>query len=486
LQIADWQSAICNLQSPICNSLRFRLTAWNTLVVLLVVIVTLVGVREGVRRTLLAEFDELLLEDVQEIELDLKQAHAPRPGSRQSAAAAERLHAALNHKAQGHVHHRWFVQFLDADGRLVWASDNSPSLDLAVPTGSGSEWQTVAPYRLVQSRYEEAGRPPLVIRVGASQEHVHNAVSLLTRIMVLAGGLILLVAPLGGYWLAGRATRPLARIIATTERLQPARLEERLPVRRTGDELDRLSQTINGMLDRIASYLEQNRDFIANAAHELRSPLAAVRSSVEVALNCQRAPEEYAELLAEVLEQCSGLQTLVNRLLVLAEGDAGRLALRAGPGRLDQVVLKAVAMFEGVAESCGVSLAAAAPVAVPVPADEFYLREVVNNLIDNAIKFTPAGGRVVVEVGAAKGLAVLTVTDTGVGIPPEDVPRIFERFYRGNKSRSADAGRRGSGLGLSICRALVTGLGGEISVQSRPGQGSTFTVLLPLGPPANP
>ena len=173
----------------------------------------------------------------------------------------------------------------------------------------------------------------LWFRIGISKEAVLTSVAKLDRIMLFAGLGIIIATPLGAYILAGRATRPLAKIIATTARLNPENLHERLHIRGTNDELDQLSETINGMLDRIASYIDRHRDFIADAAHELRSPLTAIRSSVEVALNRPRNTEEYQSLLFDVMEECSGLANLVNRLLFLAEGDAGRLATRR-PDRL--------------------------------------------------------------------------------------------------------------------------------------------------------
>jgi len=293
----------------------------------------------------------------------------------------------------------------------------------------------------------------------------------------------LLLAPLGGYALAGRATRPIAKLISTAASLQPSKLDERLPIRGTGDELDQLSATINGMLDRIASYIERNRDFVANAAHELRSPLAAIRSTVEVALNRQRTPEEYATLLGDVVEECSRLAGLVSQLLLLAEGDAGRLSAGNQSVRLDKIVLESLDMFEGVAEAAGISIRGGDLPVVTVPGDEAHLRQVVRNLIDNAIKFTPSGQvQVSLGIAADRRRAWLRVRDSGIGIAADDLPRIFERFYRADKARTRESRPGGHGLGLAICQSIVTALGGEITVASQVGRGSTFTVWLPVVP----
>lgn len=457
------------------QTLRFRLTFWNTAVVLVVVLTTLVGVREGVRRAFLAEFDQLLREDSREIKLATQQFHDKR----------ELLYLLLNSQAEGHGPHRWFVQMFDAQGQLIWASKNTPILAAPAAPFVDQIWVEAPPFRYWQTRIEPSKQTRLLLRVGASLETVDEDVATLTKIMLLAGGGILLLAPLGGYWLASRAIHPLSRIIATTDRLHPADLQERLPLRHTSDELDQLSLTINGLLDRIAAFLVRKRDFVANASHELRSPLAAVRSAVEVALAAPRTNEEYVNLLTDVMEQCAALEDLVNRLLVLAEGTGDILTTPGQRTRLDQVATKAVEMFQGVAETRDITLAVVALEEVMVPGSPYYLRQVVNNLLDNALKFSASGSRVAVEVRADSPgrRALLRITDTGIGIAAEDLPRIFERFYRSNKSRSPDDGPRGHGLGLSICQAIIMALQGEIHVQSTPGQGSCFTVLLPFPNP---
>lgn len=458
------------------RTLQFRLTAWNTVVVALTVALTLFGIHQAVRHFMLREFDNHLLEDIDEIKLTVKQIYPDW----------KRLYSELNRKAQGHVHHLWFVQLYDDQGKLLWVCDDAPEIEAPVEfTKRKIKLSDEPPFRMAQARIDQPGIPPMILRVGSSREPLLQELELLSRIMIVGGVLSLFLAPFGGYWLAGRAIEPVARIIATTAKLQPSKLEERLPIRSTGDELDQLSLTINGMLDRIASYLKQNRDFVANAAHELRSPLAAIHTSVEVALSGTRSAEEYARLLGEVLDDCAALERLVNRLLMLAETESG-LSVQGQNGemiRLDQIVHRSLDMFRGVAEMQGLSLESPELPAVEVRGDESYLRQVVHNLIDNAIKFTPAGGRVAVEVGfdQDRNQGVFSVTDTGIGIAAEDLPRVFERFYQGDKSRQHTNGKRGSGLGLSICHAIVHALDGDIRVQSRLGEGTRFTVVLPCG-----
>jgi heavy metal sensor kinase len=453
---------------PRLRTLRFRLVAWNTLVVLLIVLPTLVLVRERFGTLVHHEIGRILDEDISEIKIAIKQFPTDMP----------RLYKGLQRQARGHARHGWFVQFFNKEGDLLWESENTPEDLPELPTDQPFRMD-VDTHRLVQERLNEAGVPAVMVRVGSSLQPVEEDLSLLTRTLIVVGVLITLLAPLGGYWLSGRAIQPLAKIIQQTSIMKPENLGERLPLRGSGDELDQLSLTINGLLDRIAVYLSQKRDYLANAAHELRSPLAAIRGLVEVALTSERSTPEYINRLHEIMEESTSLGVLVNQLLLLAESDAGRLALNPKPIPLDQVVKKSVDMFEGVAESQGIRLQTPELAAVQVAGDENHLRQLINNLLDNAIKFTPAGGQVTVELSRQNGQARLRVADTGSGIPAKELPRIFERFYMGDKSRQHANGRRGTGLGLAICQAIVSGHHGTINVESAPGKGSTFTVELP-------
>jgi signal transduction histidine kinase len=376
-----------------------------------------------------------------------------------------------------------FVQLLDARGQVMRSTGKPPELDgVPLPSANKPSLLTVGGYRVAQRLLANEGLPAYTVRVGASLATVENDVATLTRLMVAAGIAILFVAPVSGYWLAGRATRPLARIITTAARLRPSHMEERLPIRGTGDELDQLSLTINRFLDLLGDYLERNREFVANAAHELRSPLAAVQSSVEVTLNTDRTVEEYQDLLCEIADQCGQLRVLVNQLLLLAETDAARFPVAKRPVRLVQLLEKSIDMFRGAAEERGINLILDIRDQITVQGDGDRLRQVVNNLIDNSLKFTLRGGQVLISLrydGVRQQLA-LQVADTGLGISPAELPHVFERFYRGDKSRQRENLTYGNGLGLSICQAIVTAHGGVIRVESSPGQGATFTVLLPV------
>jgi len=473
--------------SAVVRSLRFRLMLWNMAAGVLTGLGILMAVREGVRYTLIDDLDQALREDMQEIQLYFQ------PAGDQAWPA---LQEELNRKAAGHDYHGWFVQFFDAEGRPTWASQNAPPLPPLTAAQRSAETFHVDQFRVRYGRIHDATRAAAVC-VGCNERFIARDMSKIDRLVFLVGGLVVLIAPIGGFVLAGRTTQILANLIHKTDRLRPSELKERLPIRGTGDELDALAGTINGLLDRIADYLQQKHDFLANAAHELRTPLAAIRSSVEVALSGERSEQDYRELLDDVIEQCSALQALVNQLLLLAESDADRLMTSAESVSLDELVERAIDMFQGVAEYRGIRLTANHPPPISVVGNRHHLRQVLNNLLDNAIKFTAArfpdgealdggtteaGGRVDVQLvrDDARQLALLRIADNGIGIPPEALPFVFDRFYRVDKARTREGGAGGSGLGLSICQAILAAHRGTIHVTSTPAQGTTFSVALPL------
>lgn len=457
----------------IFRSLRFRLSAWNTAVVLLIVIVTLVGVREALRYTLVRENDLLLLDDTYEVVLAVERFH-PNLGE---------IYNEMDRKARGHADRNLFVQLLSDDGEVMSSSGSPPPLD-ALPevVADRPTLSTIDGYRIAQRLINRDGLPPYTVRVGMSLGMIDADLATLTRLMMAAGVAILFIAPLGGYFLAGRATRPLGRIISTAARLRPSHMEERLPIRGTQDELDQLSMTINRFLDLLRDYLQRNREFVANAAHELRSPLAAVQSSVEVTLNSDRTVEEYQDMLGEIADQCGQLRVLVNQLLLLAENDAARSQIKMAPVSLDHLVEKSVEMFRGVAEERGVQIISNLDSDVMIEGDADRLRQVINNLVDNSLKFTPSGGQVFVALveDVPGRRAILKVSDTGLGINEGDLPHVFERFYRGDKSRQHQDQTAGNGLGLSICYSIVSAHNGTIRVDSCEGKGAAFVVTLPM------
>jgi heavy metal sensor kinase len=294
---------------------------------------------------------------------------------------------------------------------------------------------------------------------------------------VAAGSLVFLgLAIAGGLFLSRQALRPVAQSIRTAQRLNPQNLSARLPRTGAEDELDQLAGTINELLDRLAAYHAQVIRFTADASHELRSPLGAMRAAVEVALQQPRSMDEYRDTLASLGEQCDRLTTLVNGLLLLARADVGEVEVKQEPVDLALLVAEVAEMYQPLAEERGLSLAWSQLTPVLMRGDSQRLRQLVVNLLDNAIKFTERGGRVTLRVEKTGDRAIVVVTDTGMGIPAEALVHVFDRFYQSDPARSSG----GAGLGLSICRWVAEAHGGSIRARSDPGQGSTFTVTLPI------
>lgn len=471
--------------SAFLRTLRFRLMLWNALAVMLTGLGILLCVREGVRRTLLRELDQVLQEDLQEIALGFQE---------ESGVAWDVLREELSRKAIGHQFHGWFVRFYDAAGRPTWSSSSTPAIpNLDSVRGEAASRQG---FRILRKELPGGNRLASSVAVGSSQDFMNVYMTRIDELVLTVFLGVLVAAPLGGYLLAGRATRPLAKMIATTARLHPAQINDRLEIRGTGDELDALAKTVNHLLDRIGDYLRQKHDYLANAAHELRTPLAAIRSSVEVALGGDRSVMEYQELLAEVIDECSSLELLVNQLLILAETDADRLKMYSDRVALDKLLASSVEMFRGVAEFKGLRLRTTPLPPVAVAGNRNSLRQVVNNLLDNAIKFTsqhygPADAHPSGEIVTAGEIFVelerddqhhearIRIRDNGAGISAEHLPHVFERFYRADKARTRE-GVGGTGLGLSICQAIIDAHSGAIEVKSTPGEGTVFTITLPL------
>jgi heavy metal sensor kinase len=454
------------------RTIRFRLMIWNAAVVVVTAGLTLVGMQIGVRQALLHEVDTFLLDDLDALtESVLADADSFTPQSRKRSPSW----------LQRHGHGR-FVTLLDRQGNFLWASDDQPmDLPPEMPlTNFGPAY--IGEYRVAQRAVNDDAGRPLLVRVGIPRTVLDEDISRVDFLAMEVATIALVISLPLGYWLARRVVRVLGDMTQRTGDLRPMQLDERLPIRGTGDELDQLATTINGLLDRIASYLSRREDFVANAAHELRTPVAAIRSTAEVALGAPRSQGDYEQFLEDVIEECATLEYLVNQLLLLAEGDAQRLRVHWQQLAFDEIVTQCCDMFEALAETLQLELHVETIPTTVAGGNRHHLRQVLNNLLDNAIKFTPPGGRIDVRLWHDHDLqqAVLTVSNTGPGVDPEGISRIFDRFYQADKARHRDQARRGTGLGLSICKTIVEAHGGTIMAESVPDQLTTFTVRLPL------
>jgi two-component system, OmpR family, heavy metal sensor histidine kinase CusS len=291
--------------------------------------------------------------------------------------------------------------------------------------------------------------------------------------------LLVILASLFGYWLSGRALAPVNRIIQSAERVGVRNLSRRLEVPKAKDELRRLTEQVNLMLDRIETSVKRITQFTADASHDLRTPLALIRTSAELALRRPRSDSEYREALARILATSEETSELIEQLLMLARADANVAQLKLAPTEL-YPVLEAAGQKANVlasAKSLGFSQFLI-HTARPVFANEAALERLFLSVLDNAVKYTAPGGRVALTLSLEESQAIIEVEDTGIGIAAKDLPHVFERFYRADQARSRET--RGSGLGLSIAKWIAESHNGSIDLESTPGQGTKVTIRLPL------
>lgn len=321
-----------------------------------------------------------------------------------------------------------------------------------------------------------------IVQVGASLESVESALHklALTLLLLLPGALV--VASLGGWFLATRALKPVDQITRTVRDIHAQNLKARLTEVPSDDEIGRLVETFNEMLERLDASFNQIRSFTADASHELKTPLTILKGEIELALRRPRTVEEYQEVLVSSLEEIERLTHITSDLLLLAKSDSGTIEMEKEPVNLSALIEEAAQHVQPLAEEKHLILQVLPGQSdVEIRGDRFRLKQLILNLVENAIHYTPAGGKVVVRADRGNAFyAVLEVSDTGIGIAPEDQERIFERFYRTDKARNRREG--GTGLGLAIVKWIVESHGGKIEVHSKPKQGSTFTVYLPFVP----
>ena len=338
-------------------------------------------------------------------------------------------------------------------------------------------------FRLAARAVERRGRRDVVGAV-ESLDPVSRSVRRALALLLLACPAALLATALGGWWLARRSLRPIEQMTTTAEAIGAQRLDERVAVPPTSDEVAHLARTLNTMLARIERGMNEQqrlvaeqRRFVADASHELRTPLAVMRAELDVSLRADDLPKPAREVLESAREEVQGMSRTVDDLLTLATADEGRLALATEPVDLQASAGRVLEQVRTLAHRREVTLALADGSAIAL-ADAERLDHAVRNLVENAIEFSPRGGRVELTASATGGKATLTVADHGPGIAAEHRERIFDRFYRIDPSRRRSTG--GSGLGLAIAREIVEAHAGRISLLARHPRGSTFSIELPL------
>jgi two-component system OmpR family sensor kinase len=316
--------------------------------------------------------------------------------------------------------------------------------------------------------------------VGSSLEGVEEALHQLLLILLIAVPAALLITSAGGLFLANKALRPVDEITQIARRIGSGDLNQRIRIKRVNDELGRLAATFNEMIAKLEGSFRQVKRFTADASHELKTPLTILRGEVEVGLKKRRALKEYQRILNSNLEEINRMSRIVEDLLILSRADMGELTMEREEMELSALAREVWEDLQILARKKKVQLNFIGDGSTKVEGDPLFLRQLILNLTENGLKYTPPGGEVELKVEGDRDqrVARILVSDTGVGIAPKDQKRVFDRFFRADKARSRETG--GTGLGLSICQWIAQAHEGRIAVRSTVGKGSTFTVTLPL------
>jgi len=462
------------VRGPGSVSIRTRLTLWYSGVLLAILVTIAVLSYSWLRMSLMQDLDASLV-TVGHVIRDTGFSGDPDPLLRQLL---------------GPEFYDRFLRLLDPEGRPYVAPEarRGDALPLSATARARAArgdrtFENVSlgdsdePVRVLTMPIVRGGRVVEIVQVGMS---LRRSQAILDRYLQTLFVLIPLgvgLAALGGALIARAALRPVDLMARTARRITAEDLSQRLERQETGDEMDRLAETLNGMLARLEEAFTQTRRFAADAAHELRTPLAVLRGGIEVALRADRPPDEYRRVLVSSLEEVERLIRLAEDLLLLSRAIAGPEEARARVD-LEPLLLEVFDAGARLGHAAGVTVRIDTATPATVRGDAAALRRALLNLVENAVKYTPPGGKVELALVTGEGSASLSVADTGIGIEPADAERIFEPFVRLDAARARDTG--GVGLGLAIARSIVIAHGGTLVVESQPGSGSRFIVRLPL------
>jgi heavy metal sensor kinase len=430
----------------------------------------------GLRHQLLKEIDQFLLDETKEMERVLSQ-------------EPKETHFLMRFEDEvmTRKYYPFFFQILNKDGVPLYVSKEFRGIKFAfndlVLTNARNGKETreeihcpelKSPFRVISTPIYRDGRLSEIIQIGTHLLFLRKNLSQFRNNILAVLPIILILGALGGWVLARRSLSPIGYIASKAQRITSQNLSERLTPRGTGDEMDDLIRTINEMIARLEGSFIRMAEFTADASHELKTPICAMRGEAEVLLSKDRTAEEYQEGLAHFTEQ---FNQMINDLILLSKFDSSQVELKMVPLRLDLLIKDLCNLFQVLAEQKGITLEIDKAQELTVMGDKFRLQHLFTNLIDNAIKYTPEG---IIRVTLEKNQenVLVKVSDTGIGIPEQEREKIFKRFYRVDKSRSRESG--GVGLGLSIAEWIAHAHHGRIEVDSELNQGSTFTVYLPI------
>jgi signal transduction histidine kinase len=319
-----------------------------------------------------------------------------------------------------------------------------------------------------------------ILQVGKSTEERERILEYFRESFVAVAIPLVLLGLIGGMFLASRALQPIRNVIRTIHEITRGRMEARAPSPKTGDELNELVMLFNVMVDKIGALIRGMRESLDNVAHDLRTPMTRLRGISEMALQSGDNLETYRESLADSLEESERILKMLNALMDISEAETGVVKLEIRTVPVSEVVNDIVELYHYVAEAKSITVESHIANETLMTVDPTRMRQVLGNLLDNAIKYTPDGGRVYISADETRERLAVHVKDSGIGIPSTQISKIWDRLYRGDQSRS----QKGLGLGLSLVKAIIKAHGGEVDVESEPGKGSTFTIFLPKTKPS--
>lgn len=459
------------------HSLRFRLTAWYAGLLAGALLLFGVSVYLGLERYLDWNAKQTLTEQSRTIGTELLAQYAGKGPE----WLAREINEAYAPDVNGH-----FIRVTQQDGKILYISGTpkdgrfDPSRIPLPPAIAGQEYSRKIKiygnaYLLLQDVvFTNADGDRIVVESGMPYQEIESVLHGLLLTLAIYMPFIVSLAVIGGYWLMRRSLQPVDEITSRAEGITSTNLSERLPVIKTGDELERLSRALNRMITRLENAFQQINRFSADASHELRTPLTILHLELEGIIQSRQLAPEIADQIGSALEETQRLSSIVENLLVISRLDAGEMHMERVTLDLGELAASTAEQMKLLAEEKCISMTCDVAQGVYVQGDRSRLKQIVVNLAGNAIKYTPGGGRVEIKVSADADKARLEVVDNGAGISEEVLPHVFERFYRADRARSRDSG--GVGLGLAIVKAICTALGADIRIASREGEGSRFTV----------
>ncbi len=383
----------------------------------------------------------------------------------------------------------YLIQIADSSGQIVWKSANLQ--DGILPTASELEdFPSAIPAHLFRDAYWKDGKIMRVlfyrshllqITIAYASDEVRSTLNELFSLMLYLLPMIFFISLAGGWWLASYSLQPIEKITQTAREISARRLNQRIPMPPVNDEIAHLVATLNEMIARLEASFQQIRQFTSDVSHELRTPLSILMGELELALRSKRTPEEYERILSTALEEVVRLSKLVQNLLELSRAESGQINLETQLLDLSQLLQDIAEDAEILAEMKSIRVHTAIEAPLWMKGDKHRLYQAFLNLVDNAVKYTPEGQEIAIRAMRRNGQIVVEIEDTGIGIPEQEIPLIFRRFYRVDKARSRKI--QGQGLGLAIVQWIVHSHNGSIQVESSVGKGSCFRIVLPATAP---